>query len=72
MLGPNAAGKTTTIKMLVGLIAPTTGTAKVCGYDVQTEPIEVRKRPAHVPDFPFLYDKLTPWEFLGSPASSFT
>ena len=64
VLGPNAAGKTTTIKMLVGLIAPTTGTAKVCGYDVQTEPIEVRKRLAYVPDFPFLYDKLTPWEFL--------
>ena len=34
VLGPNAAGKTTTIKMLVGLIAPTSGTAKVCGYDV--------------------------------------
>ena len=64
VLGPNAAGKTTTIKMLVGLIAPTTGTAKVCGYNVQTEPIEVRKRLAYVPDFPFLYDKLTPWEFL--------
>ena len=64
VLGPNAAGKTTTIKMLVGLIAPTSGTAKVCGYDVQTEPIEVRKRLAYVPDFPFLYDKLTPWEFL--------
>ena len=64
VLGPNAAGKTTTIKMLVGLIAPTTGTAKVCGYDVQTEPIEVRKRLAYVLDFPFLYDKLTPWEFL--------
>ncbi|HCE05800.1 MAG TPA: ABC transporter, partial [Verrucomicrobiales bacterium] len=47
VLGPNAAGKTTTIKMLVGLIAPTTGTAKVCGYDVQTEPIEVRKRLAY-------------------------
>ena len=64
VLGPNAAGKTTTIKMLVGLIAPTSGTAKVCGYNVQTEPIEVRKRLAFVPDFPFLYDKLTPWEFL--------
>jgi ABC-2 type transport system ATP-binding protein len=64
VLGPNAAGKTTTIKMLVGLITPTSGTVKVCGYDVQTDPIEVRKRLAYVPDFPFLYDKLTPWEFL--------
>lgn len=64
VLGPNAAGKTTTIKMLVGLIAPTSGTAKICGYDVQADPVEVRKRLAYVPDFPFLYDKLTPWEFL--------
>ena len=64
VLGPNAAGKTTTIKMLVGLIAPSSGTVKVCGYDVQVDPIEVRKRLAYVPDFPFLYDKLTPWEFL--------
>lgn len=64
VLGPNAAGKTTTIKMLIGLIKPTSGTARVCGHDVQTHPIEVRRRLAFVPDFPFLYDKLTPWEFL--------
>ena len=63
VLGPNAARKTTTIKMLVGLIAPNSGSVQVCGYDVQTEPIEVRRRMAYVPDFPFLYDKLTPWEF---------
>ena len=64
VLGPNAAGKTTTIKILAGLISPTGGHAKVCGYDVQNDPIEVRKRLAYIPDFPFLYDKLTPWEFL--------
>ncbi len=64
VLGPNAAGKTTTIKMLVGLITPTRGQVKVCGLDVQHEPMEVRRRLAYVPDFPFLYDKLTPWEFF--------
>jgi|TARA_B100001971_G_scaffold182132_1_gene179275 ABC-2 type transport system ATP-binding protein len=64
VLGPNAAGKTTTIKILAGLIAPTSGHSKVCGYDVQNDSMEVRKRLAYVPDFPFLYDKLTPWEFL--------
>ena len=64
VLGPNAAGKTTTIKMLVGLISPTSGTLNVCGYDVEKEPMEVRRRLAFVPDFPFLYDKLTPWEFF--------
>ena len=64
ILGPNAAGKTTTIRVLTGLIKPTSGRARVCGFDVQEQPLEVRKRMAYVPDFPFLYDKLTPWEFL--------
>jgi ABC-2 type transport system ATP-binding protein len=64
VLGPNAAGKTTTIKMIVGLIKPTRGSARVAGYDVQTEPLEARARLSYVPDFPFLYDKLTAWEFL--------
>src|SRR5438132_8952140 len=64
ILGPNAAGKTTTIKVLTGLMKPTSGRARVCGFDVQDQPLEVRKRMAYVPDFPFLYDKLTPWEFL--------
>jgi ABC-2 type transport system ATP-binding protein len=64
VLGPNAAGKTTTIKILTGLIKPTSGRATLAGFDVQTHPLEVRKRLAYVPDFPFLYDKLTPWEFI--------
>ena len=64
VLGPNAAGKTTTIKMIVGLIRPTSGTVRVCGMDVQEQPVEVRRRLAYVPDFPFLYDKLTPMEFF--------
>ena len=64
VLGPNAAGKTTTIKILAGLITPTSGHAKVCDFDVQNDSMEVRKRLAYIPDFPFLYDKLTPWEFL--------
>src|ERR1700733_11088040 len=64
VLGPNAAGKTTTLKILAGLIKPTSGTARVGGFDVQTHPLEARRRLAYVPDFPFLYDKLTPWEFI--------
>lgn len=64
VLGPNAAGKTTTIKVLAGLIKPTAGSARVSGFDVQTAPLEARRRMAYVPDFPFLYDKLTPWEFF--------
>ena len=63
MLGPNAAGKTTAIKLLAGLMKPTSGTAQICGFDIQTQPLEARRRLAYVPDFPFLYDKLTAWEF---------
>ncbi len=64
VLGPNAAGKTTTIKMIVGLIKPTAGRARVAGFDIQTQPLEARARLSYVPDFPFLYEKLTPAEFL--------
>ena len=64
VLGPNAAGKTTTLKLIAGLIRPTAGTVHVAGYDLQKEPLQSRRRMAFVPDFPFLYDKLTPWEFL--------
>jgi ABC-2 type transport system ATP-binding protein len=64
VLGPNAAGKTTLIRVLAGLLKPTRGTAKVAGFDILTAPLEARRRLAYVPDFPFLYDKLTPWEFL--------
>jgi ABC-2 type transport system ATP-binding protein len=64
MLGPNAAGKTTTLKMLAGLMKPTSGAARICGFDMQLQPLEARRRIAYVPDFPFLYDKLTAWEFF--------
>jgi len=64
MLGPNAAGKTTTLKLLAGLMRPTSGCARVCGFDMQLQPLEARRRIAYVPDFPFLYDKLTAWEFF--------
>ena len=64
LLGPNAAGKTTALKILCGLIKPSSGTARLCGHDVQADPMQARQHLAFVPDFPFLYDKLTPEEFL--------
>jgi ABC-2 type transport system ATP-binding protein len=63
-LGPNGAGKTTTIKLLVGLLKPTSGRALICGHDIQAEPVAARQVLSYVPDFPFLYDKLEPREFL--------
>ena len=60
VLGPNAAGKTTTIKIMAGLMKPTRGSVRICGFDIGSDPLEARRRLAYVPDFPFLYDKLTP------------
>ena len=64
ILGPNAAGKTTTIKVMSGLMKATSGRVRISGIDTEVNPLEARKRMAYVPDFPFLYDKLTPTEFF--------
>ncbi len=54
-LGPNGAGKTTTMKMLTCFIPPTQGTAKVCGYDIQDNPMEVRQQIGYLPEHNPLY-----------------
>ncbi|MDP3981664.1 MAG: ABC transporter ATP-binding protein [Chlamydiota bacterium] len=64
LLGPNSAGKTTTIKILTGLLAPSKGRVIVAGMDIQKEPLAVKKKVSYIPDFPFVYDKLTGLEFL--------
>ena len=63
-LGPNGAGKTTTIKLLCGLLRPTQGTVFVGDMDIQKNPMEAKRQIGYIPDSPYLYEKLTAWEFL--------
>jgi ABC-2 type transport system ATP-binding protein len=68
-LGPNGAGKSTTIRMLCTLLSPTSGTAKVDGYDVVHHANEVRKRIGLVSEKMIMYPRLTALEnmtFFGS------
>lgn len=56
-LGPNGAGKSTTMKMITGYLPATSGVAKVCGFDVQAHPMEVRRRIGYLPEAnPLYYD----------------
>ncbi len=63
-LGPNGAGKSTTLKVLTGYLSPTTGTAKVAGYDMATERIQAAKRLGYLPENGPLYPEMTPLELL--------
>lgn len=63
-LGPNGAGKTTTLRMLTGYMPPTTGSAKVAGYDVFENSMEVRKRVGYLPESVPLYRDMTALGYL--------
>jgi ABC-2 type transport system ATP-binding protein len=58
-LGPNGAGKTTTILMLLGLTEPTSGTARVCGYNPTREPLKVKRIVGYLPEKIGFYEDLT-------------
>ncbi len=64
LLGPNGAGKSTTMKILTCFIPPTSGSAKVCGYDILENPIEVRKKIGYLPEHNPLYLEMYVKEFL--------
>ncbi len=63
-LGPNGAGKTTTMRILAGYLPATTGTAKIAGYDVHQQSMEVRRRIGYLPENPPLYPDMTVEGFL--------
>ena len=63
-LGPNGAGKTTTMRILTGYLPATEGTARVAGFDVFRQPLEVKKRVGYTPETPPLYPDMQVGEFL--------
>lgn len=63
-LGPNGAGKSTTMRILTCFISASAGTAKVHGYDVFDDPLEVRKRIGYLPQRAPLYQDMSVWEYL--------
>lgn len=64
LLGPNGAGKTTSILMLLGLTEPSSGTARVCGFDPTREPLKVKRQVGYLPENIGFYDNLTARENL--------
>jgi ABC-2 type transport system ATP-binding protein len=63
-LGPNGAGKTTTMRMIAGFIAPTSGTASICGHDIGTEPLAAKASLGYLPEGAPSYGEMTVREFL--------
>lgn len=63
-LGPNAAGKTTTLKILAGFLAPSAGAARINGHDCVTESLKVRRSLGYLPENVSLYGDLTVTQFL--------
>jgi ABC-2 type transport system ATP-binding protein len=63
-LGPNGAGKSTTMKMITGFLAPTAGTAIICGCDIGTQPIAAKRHIGYLPEGAPAYPDMTPSDFL--------
>ncbi|MFQ3622434.1 MAG: ABC transporter ATP-binding protein [Acetobacteraceae bacterium] len=63
-LGPNGAGKSTTMKMISGYLAPSRGTARLCGHDVQDDPIAVKRALGYLPEGAPTYPDMTVAAFL--------
>ena len=63
-LGVNGAGKSTTMKMIAGLLKPTSGSITLSGVDVVSEPVRAKAMMGYVPDRPYLYERLSAAEYL--------
>jgi ABC-2 type transport system ATP-binding protein len=63
-LGPNGAGKTTTIRVMMGILKATSGQVLLDGHDVVTDGQKAKALTGFIPDRPFLYEKLSAYEFL--------
>ena len=63
-LGPNGAGKSTTMKMIAGFLTPSEGSVKVCGHDVEENPIEAKRALGYLPEGAPGYGEMTPRAFL--------
>ncbi len=63
-LGPNGAGKSTTMRMITGYLAPTSGTARIVGYDVRTDPVAVKRCLGYLPEGAPAWPDMTPMAFL--------
>lgn len=63
-LGPNGAGKSTTMKMITGFLAPSSGEIDVCGFNVNDQPIDVKKRIGYLPEGAPSYGEMTPLQYL--------
>src|SRR6201998_2065467 len=63
-LGPNGAGKSTTMKMVTGFLAPSAGTAVICGADIQERPLAAKRLFGYLPEGAPAYPDMTVGEFL--------
>lgn len=64
LLGPNGAGKSTTMKIITGFMSPTSGIARIGGFDVFENPLEVKKKIGYLPETPPLYLDMTVEDYL--------